>query len=59
MMLESKLVEAFLVEGAESCRHSSQRTDESALRRDNIEHQTESDVSRELDTSFSFTLHVG
>src|SRR5215470_4475368 len=59
MTLELYFVKAFLVEGAESRRHSPQRTDESALRRDNSDDHTESDTSRELETSLSFTLHLG
>ena len=59
MTLEPKLVEAFVIERAERRSQATKCPNEPELRGDAIYDENEPDVSRELETSFSFTLHLG
>ena len=59
MTLEPKLVEAFVIERAEFRCQATKCPDEPELRGDVIYDETEPDVSRELETRLSFTLHLG
>ncbi len=58
MTLEPKLVEAFVTERAEFRRQATKCPDEPELRGDAIYDEPEPHVSRELETSLSFTLHL-
>src|SRR5262245_12694946 len=59
MTLAPKLVEAFVIEHTEFRRQATQCPDESELRGDAIDDETEPDVRRELETRLRFTLHLG
>ena len=59
MTLELKLVEALITEHAEFHCQATKCPDEPELRGDGIYNVPEPDLSRELETSLSFTLHLG
>jgi hypothetical protein len=59
MTLEPKLVEAFVIERAESRCEATKCPDEPELRGGDIYDETEPDVSRELEASLGLTLYLG
>src|SRR5262249_8106770 len=59
MKFESALVEVFVIEDAERPGQAAKRPNETELRSDAVNDETEPDVGRKRQTAFGFELHVG
>src|ERR1700741_907960 len=59
MTLELPLIEALIAELAESCRQPAKSADETELRGDAVDDETEPDVRREPVAGLGFELHLG
>src|SRR5579863_3959512 len=58
MMLEPKLIETLIVEGAEYCRQATEGPDKPELRGDDVNDETEPSLLRKLEPVLGFTLRL-
>src|SRR5258708_12267269 len=58
MILEPKLIEVIVIQGAKLCSQATKRADKRELNSDDVHDDTERDVPRELEASLSLTLHL-